>query len=432
MNSEKQDCDVPNEPWATIFSLKPSENICHGITRSLFPDKKIPYRITKMQNRGAYGVVFMAKLTRAADPTSLPPTAAVKVQFVCPKRLRGERRDPGIRELCSAYGQRASLYETVQYELRMHRTVFNSIDIARASAAGASSILLPAIGKPLFSKRIIVGKKSRKKNPTIPPDGRRRLWVTVNEYVEGESLRQFLIDSKDAGTLTPVRFEAFCRSILASVKEFHELGFTHGDLHSGNILVNLKMAQQGKPWMYMIDFERTVSLADIHPQEAAVLAQRLTTKGHPLEGARDLFDMLKLWDLKLFCESAVGLAEGLGIGGGQDPEPWKQQQQQQGEGKEESADTITPAKAQFLRSASLVVRLLSAYLGRDVSGEDWAVTTAKTWTLKTLYFKRSVSGKSLPKSIASDVKNFDPQRMDALEKRKFFLTLRFIQGMRAR
>jgi len=436
MLSSSSPCAIPLQPWIAIFGLKPdttADEICERLTKAIFPDPP-PFRLVRIQNRGAYGVVFMAERTSSSSSSTTssarqyPKFAAVKMQFVCPKRIRGERRNPAIRERCSAYGQRASLYETVRYESRMHSTVYNALEAAGTVLPAQRRAILPAAGKPLLSKRIIVGKKSRKKDPTIPPDGRRRLWVTVNEYVQGESLRQFLIDSKDAGTLTGELFERLCKSVLASVREFHDLGFTHGDLHSGNLIVDFVSAQKGKPWLYLIDFERTISLADMYTPQLKVLADRLTTHGHRLENAHDVFDMLKLWDLKLFCESAVGLAEGLGVSGGAEAgEAGEEEQERTGR-----STAATPAMAQYLRATRLIVRLLSSYLGRDVETEEWAQTTAKTWTLKALYFKRSVSAKSLPKSIAKDVTNFDPQRRDAIEKRKFFLTLRFIQGMRTR
>jgi serine/threonine protein kinase len=385
-------CNLEYYAWAPLFGL-PSKSrvkdVCEAVSKTLPPVFRKSIRLRKVINRGGYGIVFMGQHKRTHEKV------AVKIQFVCPKKVKDWRTK------CAAFGQRAVLYDVVKYEYRIQKMVHSAMEAARR-VPGNELRLIPIIPKPISGSKVLLGKKGQ--YPTIPPDGRRRLWVSVSEYVNGRSLREVIYDAYDDHTLTGDLFESLCKSILMFLFQFHKLGFTHGDTHSGNIMLDYDRANRGEPWLYLIDLERCIPL-DYFDMEA-------TTAGPSL-----IPDMLKLWDLKLFCESAAGLAESASIGGGSEPTPWDNT----------SNPPTSPAMEQYLRCKALMLRLIGYYMKRDVSGEAWARDIVKVWTIRTLYLKRSVSMKTVPNSIQADVSEIDVERQDAMQKNNFFIVLRKVQ-----
>lgn len=390
-------CKLEYYAWAPLFGLPTKsrvKDVCEAVSKTLPPVFRKSIRLRKVLNRGGYGIVFMGQKKRTHEKV------AVKIQFVCPKKVKDWRTK------CAAFGQRAVLYDVVKYEYRIQKIVHSAMEAAR-KIPGNELRLIPVIPKPISGSKVLLGKKGQ--YPAIPPDGRRRLWVSVSEFVNGRSLREVIYDAHDDGTLTGDLFESLCKSILMFLYQFHTLGFTHGDTHSGNIMLDYDRANRGEPWLYLIDLERCIPLD-----------YWLTGQAAGDGGSSSLVpDMLKLWDLKLFCESAAGLAESANVGGGSEPTPWGS--------SSTSPPPASPAMEQYLRCKALMLRLLGYYMKRDVSAEPWARDIVKVWTIRTLYLKRSVSMKTIPNSIQADVSEIDVERQDAMQKNNFFIVLRKVQ-----
>lgn len=398
------DCKLDFHTWAPIFGLPTrvrSSDVCRAVSGVMPPLVRKNVVITKVINRGGYGIVFLARGRSKARRQGHRKEVAVKIQFVCPKKVKD------WRDKCGAYGQRPLLYDTVRYETRMHKLVYNAVEAARR-VPGNENRLIPAIPEFISGSKVLLGKTGD--FPTVPPDGRRRLWVSLTEFVRGKSLRQVVLDAEDSHTLTGQLLESLCGSILLFLGEFHSLGFTHGDTHASNIMLDEDKAARGEPWMYLIDLERCI------PTDYFVHHDP-----HPEEHKLFVMDMLRLWDLKVFCESVAALAETANVGGGAQPEPWS--------AHPASATTTpeSPAMAQYLRCSQFILRLIGYYMKRDVGGEEWAVSISKVWAVRTLYLKRSISMKTVPASIKRDVGGIDVERQDAIQKNNFFITLRKIQ-----
>jgi serine/threonine protein kinase len=397
------DCKLDFYTWAPIFGLPTrvrSSDVCKAVSRVMPPLVRKNIVITKVVNRGGYGIVFLARGRSKARRQGHRKEVAVKVQFVCPKKVKD------WRDRCGAYGQRPLLYDTVRYETRMHKLVYNAVEAARRVPSNEHR-LIPAIPEFISGSKVLLGKTGE--FPTVPPDGRRRLWVSLTEFVKGKSLRQVVLDAEDSHTLTGQLLESLCKSILLFLVEFHALGFTHGDTHASNIMLDEDKAARGEPWMYLIDLERCIPTEYFTHHDS-----------HPEEHKLFVMDMLRLWDLKVFCESVAALAETANVGGGAEPEPWSAHP-----GSVPSPES--PAMAQYLRCSQFILRLIGYYMKRDVSREEWAVSISKVWAVRTLYLKRSISMKTVPTSIKKDVGGIDVERQDAMQKNNFFITLRKVQ-----
>jgi serine/threonine protein kinase len=373
-----------------------SSDVCEAVSKILPPLVRKKIVIRRVVNRGGYGIVFLGKARSKAKRQGFMPLVAVKIQFVCTKKVKN------WRDKCGAYGQRPLLYDTVRYETRMHKLVYHAMEAAR-KVPGNEMRLIPAIPQFISGSRVLLGKAGE--FPDVPPDGRRRLWVSLSEFVQGKSLRQVIFDAEDTNTLTGNLFESLCKSVLLFIGEFHSLGFTHGDTHSANIMLDEDKAAKGEPWLYLIDLERCIPMDYFRQHDTSTEEAKMFT-----------VDMLRLWDLKMFCESVAALAETANVGGGMQPEPW-----------DPANPPNSPAMAQYLRCSTLIQRLIGYYMKRDVSSEEWAVSISKVWAIRTLYLKRSLSMKSVPKSIKQDVRGVDVLRQDAIQKNNFFVTLRKVQ-----
>lgn len=396
---EKLDCELDFYTWAPIFGLPTrvlSSDVCNAVSKVLPPLVRKNIVITKVINRGGYGIVFLGRAKSKARREGHRKEVAVKIQFVCPKKVKDWRTK------CGAYDQRPLLYDVVRYETRIHKLVYNAMEAAR-KVPGNENKLIPLIPEFLSGSKVLLGKAGD--FPGVPPDGRRRLWVSVTEFVKGNSLRQTILNAEDNHTLTGDLMESLCKSVLLFISQFHLLGFTHGDTHASNIMLDQEKASKGEPWLYLIDLERCIPMdyfVNHDPQ--------------PQEHKAFVMDMLRLWDLKVFCESAAALAETANVGGGSQPEPW-----------DPSLPPASPAMAQYIRCSQFILRLIGYYMKRDVSSEQWAVSISKVWAIRTLYLRRSISMKTVPASIKQDTGGIDVERQDAIQKNNFFITLRKIQ-----
>jgi len=316
-------CRLAVHPWAEFFGLrrdvaateKGRRRLCRRVTDMIPSAARRGYVIERVVNRGAYGIVFVARKDQSSSPLHQPSRVALKMQFVCPKKLpRGERKR------CGGYGQRASLYETVRYEARTHTALYETARAAGVMESGAGEqgvaqkggkrgakhvnvprlFSLPRVPQPVTASRLILGKKGE--FPGVPPDGRRRLWVSLMEFIPHPSLRMAVIEARDRGVLTASNFLALVGGVARHLAGMHAVyGYAHGDAHSGNFLVDLDAAGRRDiaSWVYVIDLERSI------PRSFLQLAPNLGSVAR----RKQLWTALRTWDLKVFCESAASLAE---------------------------------------------------------------------------------------------------------------------------
>jgi len=148
--------------WAPFFGLRESEmrsqsKVCRAVTKVVPVAFRLGYEMRRMVNRGAYGIVFLGNRVKDVGGRAyegrggLPDTVAIKMQFVCPKRVKN------WRESCAGYGQRAIHYDVAKYESLMHRKVFEAMEAARVLGAGAN--LVPMVPRPVKSQRTIIGRR---------------------------------------------------------------------------------------------------------------------------------------------------------------------------------------------------------------------------------------------------------------------------------
>lgn len=386
--------------WAPFFGLKASEmrsqgKVCRAVTKVVPVAFRLGYEIRRMVNRGAYGIVFLGtrvKEVGGREAVDLPNTVAIKMQFVCPRRVKN------WREACAGYGQRAIHYDVAKYESLMHRRVFDAMEGARVVAAGVG--LVPVVPRPVKSQRTIIGKHGQ--FPDVPPDGRRRMWVSVSEYVKGLSLRDWMYSAKEGGRLTGELFESTIEYVMQYIRRFHDLGFFHGDLHTGNILIDAHRMERAQDWLYIIDLERCIPLSYL--REAPKYAE-----DHAL--AVDTLTALRFWDFKVFVESAVSLAESCKVGGGRVPEPW-----------EDGQAPATDEEKRFERSVALGIRILGMYSGKDYSQNASIRNFVRSWVIRSFYIKRNVT--VLPPAIQGQMGLRTAVIRDGEQKDYFFRTLR--------
>jgi hypothetical protein len=410
-------CRLKHLAWARLFGLPDSavrsptgrKDLCDRVSEAIPVTSRANYRVHKLLNRGAYGVVFVAH-NRRADL----PWAALKVQFVCPSAAKKDR------DACAGFGQRASAYSTVRYESMQHQRVFDLLQAARAVPSN-KGLPLPAVPKPIASSRMIVGRKGQ--YPRVPPDGRRRLWVSLMEYMPARSVRQTMLEAKRTGTLTAAGFEDILRGIAKHLRVFHELGVTHGDLHTGNVLLDQARAAEGKPWVVFVDLERSI------PREFMEQSPLVKDAEH----AEALWDVARLWDLKLLIESVVRLAESAGIYRPESSRPPQEERpasnSQSPESSYRSSQTAASAEERFRRGVRLALVVLSAYMGRRGEPNAWMQSVAGAWTARSLWLKNRASPSALPREVAEPLGGADEVlRGDRHEHRAFFDLLRHTQA----
>jgi serine/threonine protein kinase len=393
--------------WAPFFGLRESEmksqsKVCRALTKVVPVAFRLGYELRKMVNRGAYGIVFMGTRVReigGREAQDLPDTVAIKMQFVCPKRVKN------WREGCAGYGQRAIHYDVAKYESLMHRRVYEAMEAARVVAAGSE--LVPVVPRPVKAQRTIIGKHGQ--FPDVPPDGRRRMWVSVSEYVSGLSLRDWMYSAKDGGRLTGELFESTVEYAMQYIRRFHDLGFFHGDLHTGNILIDAHKMERAQDWLYIIDLERSIPVSYLREEPKYAEDPAL---------AADVLVALRFWDFKVFVESVVSLAESCRVGGGRVPEPWV-------ETNPAAAAAVPPAtdeEKRFERGVALGIRILGTYSGRDYSQNAAIRNLVRGWVIRSFYIKRNAT--VLPPAIQQQMSLRTAVIRDGEQKDHFFRTLR--------
>lgn len=360
------------------------------------------YRLDSLLSRGAYGIVFSAHAKEDGEPV------AVKLQFVCPKGVRS-------RSQCAAYGQRASSYDTVRYEAIQHARVYATLE-RLASDPVLTSLPIPAAPRPLVSQRAIVGRYGQ--FPDVPPDGRRRLWITVMELIHAPTLRQTMVDARRRGTMTYEAFVGVCGGVLKHLRVLHDAGYTHGDFHTGNVLVDEARALRGERWVVFIDWERSIprDFLEVAPGDE-----------NTAEDKAALWDVARKWDLKVFIESVVRLAESARIYRSVDSEA------SASSSGSPSASTVAP-RQRFRRAVDLAATLLEAYFGRaGIGGQPALVAASRQWVARALWLKANVGGDSdaasLPSEVIEELGDLrDVARADRLQHRRFFSLLRAVQS----
>lgn len=389
--------------WAPFFGLRESEmksqsKVCRAVSKVVPAAFRLGYELRRMVNRGAYGIVFLGSRFKdvVGDDEQLPREVAVKMQFVCPKRVKT------WRESCAGYGQRAIHYDIAKYETLMHRRVYEAMEAARVVTAG--SAVVPMIPQPVKAQRLIIGRHGQ--FPDVPPDGRRRMWVSVSEYVNGLSLRDWMFSAKDGGTLTGEMFESIVEYVVQYVKRFHDLGFFHGDMHTGNLLIDANRMARGQDWLYAIDLERSIPLSYL--QDAPKYAEDQAL-------AADTLVSLRFWDFKIFVESIISVSEACRVGGGRVPEPWVTASPPQPE-------PATEEEKRFERAVALGIRILSMYGGKDYSGNEAVRNFVLSWVIRVFYIKRNAT--TLPARIQRQMSLRTALVRDAEQKDFFFHTLR--------
>lgn len=406
-------CQLKHLAWARLFGLPPSSvgspsgrrDLCDKVSEAIPVTARHGYRVARVLNRGAYGVVFVAHKPGAAEM----PWAALKLQFVCPTAAKQHR------EACAAFGQRASPYDVVRYEALQHARVHQLLAAALASPRNAG-LPIPAVPTPIAARRMIVGKRGQ--YPGVPPDGRRRLWVSLMELMPARSLRQTMLDAKRKGTLTAETFESVCRGIAKHLRAFHELGVTHGDLHSGNVLLDQERAAAGRPWVVFVDLERSI------PREFVQQSPMVRDAKH----GEGLWDVARMWDLKVFVESIVRLAESAGIY--HDPVVGSSSAAAttSSSSHRRSELSATPPRQRLLRAKNLAMVVLSSYTGRRADSGGWMTGVAGNWAARAIWLKRHPAKSALPEEVAEELGGAERVvRADREEHGNFFQLLRAVQ-----
>jgi hypothetical protein len=412
-------CRLRSLGFAELFGLSPrsvGRDLCEAVTAVLPAGLRRAYRVDALLSRGAYGIVFSAH-PRAGGGEAGGAAVAVKVQFVCPKGVRS-------RSLCAAYGQRASGYDTVRYEALQHARVYAALEQLAADPVLAS-LPIPAAPRPILSQRTIVGRYGQ--FPEVPPDGRRRLWVSAMELIRAPTLRQTMLDARRRGTITYEAFVGVCGGVLKHLRVLHDAGYTHGDLHTGNVLVDEARVLRGERWVVLIDWERSI------PREFVELAPGGEEGEHSAEGRAALWDIARKWDMKVYVESVVRLAESARIyaaGGGTSAASSGT------EGPASAAASATPPRQRFRRAADLAATLLDNYFGRAGAGSQPAVLAAsRQWVARALWLRGAGGGgdgsseAALPTEVAEELGELrDVGRADRQQHRRFFSLLRAVQS----
>jgi len=407
-------CRLHHLAWARLFGLSESavrspqgrKDLCDKVSEAIPITARRNYRVYKLLNRGAYGVVFVAHNERAAIPW-----AALKVQFVCPTAARKDRH------ACAGFGQRASPYETVRYETMQHKRVYDLLEAARASPRN-KGLPIPAVPAPIAGSRMIIGRKGQ--YPAVPPDGRRRLWISLMEFMPARSMRQTMLDAKRAGTLTAGTFESILRGVTKHLRVLHELGVTHGDLHTGNILLDQGRAAEGKPWVVFVDLERSIPM-EVMQQSPMV---------RDAEHGDELWDAARMWDLKLLVESVVRLAESAGIY--HTPQTLHEgsahTSSRTPDSMYRSSRTEAGPEERFLRGLRLAMIVLTTYTGSRGDPNARMQNVAGNWTARALWLKNK-DGTAVPEEVAAPLGGAEEiAREDRREHRIFFDLLRHVQG----
>jgi serine/threonine protein kinase len=422
-------CRLRSLAFAELFGLPRTQMgapLCEAATGILPAALGKDYVLDALLSRGAYGIVFSARRrpgvstkVQAGDRSSLPPRLAVKVQFVCPKGV-------ARKSLCAAYGQRASGYDTVRYEALQHARVYSVLEQLAADPVLAR-LPLPSAPQPMLSQRVVLGKAGE--FPDVPPDGRRRLWVTAMELIDAPTLRQTLLDARRRGTLTYDAFMSLCGVVLKTLRVLHDAGYTHGDLHTGNVIIDEGRVERGERWVVFIDWERSV------PREFVEIAPGIEGGA---EQRAALWDAARIWDLKVFVESAVRLAESARVFRGTAGSPAT---------SSGSSSSAPPSPRQrFRRAVDLATALLRNYIGSRAEGMTDAASgtlelTCRQWVARALWLKDD-STATLPTEVAEELAAGGPgaegareaiaataavARADRAQHRRFFSLLRAVQ-----
>lgn len=419
-------CELKSLAWAQLFGIparavaspEGRRDLCRAISKAIPLTARRGYHVHRLLNRGAYGVVFAAH-----NPAAAVPWAALKVQFVCPREVvRTEDR-----KRCAAFGQRASPYNVVRYEAMQHKRVHETLQALAENPAVSGRLPLPSVPIPLGAQRMVVGRKGQFKG--VPPDGRRRLWVSLMEFMEGRSVRQTMHDARRRGTLTLEAFRGVCEGVLRHMRVLHTVGFTHGDLHTGNVLVDEARAAENRPWVILVDLERSVPRAFFEEAPLAALGMDATQ-------AEAFWDAARLWDLKLFVESCVRLAESVGA---YSPSLERPATAAAGSlSSRHSSASETPPRQRFRRALDLGRAMVLAYSGGNAAAAAWYEAVLPTWVARSLWLKRDAAA-GIPDEVAEEIAGSgsaaareavvrDILARDRLEHRSFFQLLRAVQA----
>lgn len=429
-------CRLSVHPWAEFFGLGRDvagteagrRKLCGRVTAMIPLAARRGYRVERVLSRGAYGIVFVA-----AGAPGKPP-AALKLQFVCPKRMRREER-----ARCGGYGQRASPYQTVRYEARTHADVHQVARAVQRGRASAGPELeraapVPRVPAPIAASRLLLGRRGE--FPDVPPDGRRRLWVSLMEFVPHPSLRHAVLDARDRGALSAGTFLALLGGVARHLAGMHaRLGYTHGDAHSGNFLVDLDAAADGGAgWVHVIDLERAV------PRTFLQLTPGLGTRAR----RRELWHALRLWDLKVFCESVVALAETARV--------WRPAETRRGGLLGSSSAPAAPPLERLRRGMVVAQAAVDAYeqawgaavdafsaRTRRLRSAEFSAARATAppelllaWVARSLYLKHKTHG-SIPAELeagqGAPLAGVDVRGIDRKAHREFFALLRAAQSL---
>jgi hypothetical protein len=426
-------CELKSLTWASMFGLDPRSvrspegrrDLCRAVSAAIPLTARAGYRVFRLVNRGAYGVVFAAH-----NPRARVPWAALKVQFVCPKEVKRSED----RARCGAFGQRASPYAAVRYEAMQHARVHGVLVAAAANPAMAGRAL-PSVPVPLGATRMLVGRRGQ--YPGVPPDGRRRLWVSLMEFMSGRSVRQAMQDARRRGTLTPEAFAGVCMGVADHLRAFHELGFAHGDLHTGNVLVDEERAAAGRPWVILVDLERSIPRDFFEEAPLGALGLRAETA----EERERLWDVARVWDLKIFVESAVRLAESVGAHRPSTARPdspaGAAAAAATSRSSRHSSASPTPPRERFRRGVGLALQILSSYARTDAGASAWFLRAANVWTARALWLRRHPSAE-LPAEVLEELAPVAAPEgrpttrwvaaVDRHDHRAFFGLLRAVQG----
>jgi serine/threonine protein kinase len=135
--------------------------------------------------------------------------------------------------------------------------------------------------------------------------------LICSDYVPGRSLKQHLLDHRHK--LSLIFVERFLRFILPILKELRDKRLTHGDLHTGNILVEDRSDILGSdPYAFKLtDFSCTATSGgtdgkDDYLQTALLIRELLQNVDYQLASARDRFVFDQINDVFLgryFLES---------------------------------------------------------------------------------------------------------------------------------
>jgi hypothetical protein len=416
-------CELKSLAWAQLFGIparavaspEGRRDLCRAISKAVPITARRGYHVHRLLNRGAYGVVFAAH-----NPAAAVPWAALKVQFVCPREVvRTEDR-----KRCAAFGQRASPYNVVRYEAMQHKRVHETLQALADNPAVSARLPLPSVPIPLGAQRMVVGRKGQFKG--VPPDGRRRLWVSLMEFMEGRSVRQTMQDARRRGTLTLEAFRGVCEGVLRHMRVLHTVGFTHGDLHTGNVLVDEARAAENRPWVILVDLERSIPRAFFEEAPLAALGMDTTQ-------AEAFWEAARLWDLKLFVESCVRLAESVGA-----YSPSLERPAAGSLSSRHSSASETPPRQRFRRALDLGRAMVLAYLGGNAAAAARYEAVLPTWVARSLWLKRDAAA-GIPDEVAEEIAGSgsaaareavvrDILARDRLEHRSFFQLLRAVQG----